>query len=770
MKSSVNGIAFIGNYLPRQCGIATFTTDIAEGVASRFPKANVFAIPMNDVETGYDYPPRVRFEVAERELEAYRRAADFLNVNDVDVVSLQHEYGIFGGQAGSHILTLLRDLRMPVVTTLHTVLRDPEPAYRKVMDELAELSDRLIVMSRRGHEFLLDIYGIPKEKIDFVHHGIPDVPFVDPNFHKDKFGVAGKAVVLTFGLLSPNKGIENVINALPSILEKHPDVVYMCLGATHPHLKREQGESYRLSLQRLVEARGVESNVVFHNRFVSLEELVEYIGAADIYVTPYLNPAQIVSGTLAYSVGAGKPVVSTPYWYAEELLADGRGILVPFKDPNAIADKVNYLLDNEAERHAIRRRAYALGRDMIWDRVAEKYMESFERAREERFKQPRGVFLARTADKRPAALPLLNLDHLRRMTDETGILQHATFSVPNYAEGYTVDDNARALVLAVLLEELGDSTAAEARRMAARYLAFIYHAFEAPTGRFSDSFTYDRRWLDPVGSEDAHGRALWALGTVAGRSKAEGLRGLAGRLFDEALPTAEAMTSPRAWAFALIGIMEFMRRFFGHRTAADIRLDLAERLLDMYQNHRSDDDKWLWFEDVLSYDNAKLPHALILCGQWLDRGDMSGAGLDSLKWLMDVQRMEHGYFVPIGTRGFYPRDGHRSRFDQQPIEAHASLSACLEAYRMTQEPKWRKEAERVFDWFLGGNDLGIPLYSSGTGGCYDGVSRDRVNQNQGAEATVSYLLSRMEMEFAEHLIVDSKPDDPASEESGDEGL
>ena len=757
MHHTVKGVAFIGNHLPRQCGIATFTTDLADATAEAFPEANVFAVPVNDTAEGYRYPPRVRFELAEQELAGYRRAADFLNINDVDVVCLQHEFGIFGGPAGSHIIALLRDLRMPIVTTLHTVLRDPLPDYRQAMDDLCSLSDRLVVMSERGREFLRDIYEIPDEKIDLIHHGIPDVPFVDPNFYKDKFGVEGKFVVLTFGLLSPNKGIEYVIDALPAVLEKHPNVVYICLGATHPHLRREEGESYRLKLQRLVKGRGLESNVLFHNRFVSLKELCEFIGAADVYITPYLNEAQITSGTLAYSVGAGKAVISTPYWYAEELLAGKRGVLVPFESSEAIADKVVWMLDNETDRHAMRKRSYELGRQMIWRVVAQHYMASFERAREEGFKRKRPTYAAKMMDRFTPELPPLKLDHLVRMTDDAGLVQHATFNVPNYYEGYATDDNARALVLCVELEALGDPIAAEARRLAVRYQAFLNYAFANKTGRFRNFLSYDRRWLEEIGSQDCHGRALWALGTVAGRSKDAGLRGFAGRLFEEALPAVFEFDSPRACSFSLLGIMEFMRRFYGHRSAEDARVALAERLLKLYQQTKSND--WCWFEDTLAYSNAKLSHALLLCGQWLGRGEFAEAGLQSLRWLMGIQRMGSDHFVPVGCHGFYRRGGERARFDQQPIEAHATVSACLEAHRMTGDDEWQKEAQRAFDWYLGGNDLHLPLYNPATGGCFDGLEPDRVNQNQGAESTLSFLLSLVEMTLAENVIKPREPEE-----------
>ncbi|MDX9971875.1 MAG: glycosyltransferase family 4 protein [FCB group bacterium] len=749
METDIRRIAAVGGYLPRQCGISTFTTDLCESIATQYPDTRVIALPVNDRQNGYSYPERVRFELVQREIASYRRAADFLNINDVDTVSLQHEFGIFGGPAGSHVLALLNELRTPIVTTLHTVLQNPDPEQRRVMAELIQLSDRLVVMSSHGADFLRTIYDVPESKIDLIPHGIPDVPFVDPNYNKDKFGVEGKTVLLTFGLLSPNKGIENVINALPAIVERHPDVVYIVLGATHPHLRRDQGETYRLSLEQMARDNGVGDHVIFHNRFVSIEELIEFLGVANIYVTPYYNMDQIVSGTLAYALGAGKAIISTPYWYAQELLADGRGILVPPGDTAAIADNVIALLEDETELNAMRKRAYVYGRDMIWSQVAQRYMESFERARTDRCHKPRGDFVLSTLERRPGELPPLNLDHLRRMTDDTGMLQHATFSVPNYDEGYTTDDNARALILSVLLEEVGDPTAAEARQLGCRYLAFLNHAFNPQTDRFRNFFSYSRTWLEETGSEDSHGRALWALGTTAGRSNDPGLRGLAGRLFDEALPVAVDFESPRAWAFSLMGIMDFMRRFYGHREAQLARTTLAERLLEAFRSNGRED--WPWCENRLSYCNAKLPHALMLCGHWLERSDMVDTGLQALEWLMNVQR-EDGHFVPIGCHGWYNCDAEKARFDQQPVEAHASVSACLEAYRITGQDRWLKEARRTFEWFLGRNDLRAPLYNPMTGGCHDGLAPDRVNQNEGAESTLSFLLSLMEMRLSESAV------------------
>jgi glycosyltransferase involved in cell wall biosynthesis len=747
--SIIKRIAFIGNYLPRQCGIATFTTDLCEAVAGEYKGTSCMAVPVNDTEAGYEYPARVRFELTEKDIDSYRRAADFLNINNVDMVSLQHEYGIFGGRAGSHILALLRELRMPIVTTLHTILKDPDPDQRRVMGEIASLSDRLVVMSERGADFLREIYHVPPEKIDLIPHGIPDVPFVDPSFHKDLFGVEGKTVLLSFGLLSANKGIENVISALPAILKRHPNVVYIVLGATHPHVLRHEGESYRLSLQWLAQQKGVESNVIFYNRFVELDELVQFIGAADIYITPYLDAAQITSGTLAYTLGAGKAVISTPYWYAEEMLAEDRGALVPFRDPQALAAQVIDLLDNEARRHAMRKRAYLFGRDMVWPQVARRYMQSFERARVERHHFAQADFVVKPLDKRPQELPPLKLDHLRHLTDQTGILQHATFTIPNYREGYTTDDNARALMVSALLEELGEK---ESTQLATRYLAFLWYAFNTGTKGFRNFMDYQRQWLEEAGSDDSHGRALWALGTVLGRSDTPTLHNMAGRIFEQSLLGILKTTSPRAWAFALIGIREYLGRFAGDRRAGQVQEELAGRLLGLYKNNRS--DGWRWFEDKLTYCNAALSHAMLLCGESMPNPEMTEVGLESLRWLADLQRAdtEDGHFVPIGSNGFYPRGGERARFDQQPVEAQAMVSACLEAYRLTGDRSWRKEARRAFEWFLGRNDLNLAVYDPTTGGCRDGLHPDRTNENQGAESTLAFLQTLLELRLAENLM------------------
>ena len=751
--SKIRKIAFVGDYLPRKCGIATFTSDLLAALAAAHPQSQCFSVSVNDIPGGYEYPQVVRFEIEEQDLSSYLRAADFLNISDVDIVCLQHEFGIFGGRAGGHILALLRELRMPVVTTLHTILREPVADQRRVIRELVTLSTRLVVMADRGRRMLQEIYQAPPAKIDLIPHGIPDVGFVDPTDFKDQFGVEGKIVLLTFGLLSPNKGIEYVLNALPRILAEFPDVVYIVLGATHPNELRDHGEAYRLSLEILAKKNKLEKNVIFYNRFVELENLKEFIGAADFYITPYLNEAQITSGTLAYTFGAGKVVISTPYWHAAELLAEGHGVLVPFGDAPAIASEVIGLLRDDSRRHAIRKNAYKLGREMVWSNVARLYMRSFELSQIEGAARSRKSLATKTLDQKPRELPELKLSHLSRMTDSTGIFQHAILTVPNFSEGYCTDDNARAFILAVLLSELGEEPE-RLRTLATTYAAFLHHAFDLRVKRFHNHMSFDRRWLDEQGSEDCQGRALWALGVGVGRSPYRSFQIMAGQLFALALPALTELTSPRAWAFGLIGIHEYLRRLSGDSLVNQTRETLTSRLMELFERTAQPD--WRWFQEDLTYDNAKLPHALILSGRATGQPAVLEQGLQALRWLTELQISEKGHFRSIGTNGFYRRGGMRANFDQQPIEAQAMVSACLEAYRATSDLWWYEQAQRAFDWFIGWNDLGLELCSPKTGGCRDGLHVDRVNRNQGAESTLAFLLSLAEMRLAQNMLTSFK--------------
>jgi hypothetical protein len=628
---------------------------------------------------------------------------------------------------------------MPVVTTLHTILKEPNLQDRHIIMQLAEFSDRLVVMSERSVEFLRDIYRVPEEKIVLIHHGIPDVPFVESDAYKDKFGVSGKKIILTFGLLSPGKGIEVVIDALPEIVKAHPQVIYMVVGATHPHLKAEHGEDYRNSLHRRANELGVADYIVFHDRFVADEDLLEFIGVADIYVTPYQNEAQIISGTLAYALGMGKAVVSTPYWHAQELLAGDRGRLVPFRDPVALAREVIDLLNHPDACRAIQERAYQYGRKMVWSHVGRRYLDTFTEAKQQRLRKNVPEHRLEAFGLRQQQLPEIKLDYLRRMTDDTGLLQHARYTVPDRAHGYCVDDNARALIVAVTLQDLQPLDSA-AGGLAAIYLSFLDHAFNTRTGRFRNFMSYDRRWLEETGSEDSHGRAVWGLGVAVALARDKGQVSFAVDLFHRALEATEQFVHPRAMAFAIIGIHAYMSHYSGDSRAKRMRRMLSDRLMQQFREFATED--WPWCEDTLTYDNARLPQALLLSGQWLPDREMLETGLRALDWLKRVQTDETGgHFAAIGNHGWFPRDGSKARFDQQPIEAAAMVDACIEAFNGTQDEGWSTYAYRCLNWYQGENDLRVPLCDYATGGCRDGLEAQGANENQGAESTLCWLMA-----------------------------
>lgn len=747
-QPSLRRVAFLGDYVPRRCGIATFTRDLCEAVSTAVPEAECYVGAVNDLAEGYDYPQEVRFELLEKDIDSYRRAADYLNFNNTGVLCVQHEFGIYGGPAGSHLLALLKEVRMPVVTTLHTVLREPGTAQRKVMEEVIRRSDRLVVMARKGAEILHEVYAAPKSKIHVIPHGIPDVPFVSTEAAKQQFGLAGRTVLLTFGLIGPGKGIETAIQALPGIVQRHPEALYIVLGATHPHLLAREGERYRSSLEWLAEENGVKDHVIFDNRFVSPGDLQEFISATDIYVTPYLNREQITSGTLAQVFGAGRAVVSTPYWHAEELLAEGCGILVPFSQPQAITAAVCEYLESPGLMAKTQEAAWQAGREMIWPAVARQYMDVFLHACAD-YRQPSRMAFAGWTVGQKTELPRLKLDHLRHMTDSTGIFQHALYSVPDFQHGYCTDDNARAFILCCLRNSIGGSQpACVLDGLSSTYLAFLSAALDRDTGRFRNFMSFDRQWLETSGSEDSHGRGIWAAGTGAAHARNAGHRALCAQIFDVGLASVEGFSSPRAWAFTLLGIHEYLGQFRDNSAAKAAREVLTSDLLRLWKNCATED--WPWFEPGATYDNARLSQALMISGHALQNGEALEAGLKSLRWLVSIQKTPNGSFRPIGSEGFCIRDGARAHFDQQPVEAQAMVSACVTAYEITNDAFWSREARRAFEWFLGRNDLGLPLYDAATGGCADGLHPDRVNQNQGAESTLAFHISLAEMTLAQY--------------------
>jgi glycosyltransferase involved in cell wall biosynthesis len=744
----VQTTAIVSSYVPRRCGIATFAKDLRDALSAEIGDRQAFAVAMDDLPQGYEYPPEVRFQVPEHLQEEYRTAADMLNINQVDVTLIQHEYGIYGGQSGSYLLDLIRRLRMPVMSTLHTVLQEPNAGQKAVMRDVVRYSDRLVVMTGKAGGILHEVYGAPAERIVCIPHGIPDVPFSDPALFKERYGLEGRLVLLTFGLLSPGKGIEVVLRGLPQVVRQHPEAMYVVLGATHPSLLRQEGDAYRDSLERMVVELGLTDHVLFHNRYVSLDELCGYLCATDVYVTPYHNPDQITSGTLAYAMGTGRAVVSTPYWHAQELLADGRGRLVPFNDSDAIAREVNDLLGNVDERNALRERAYAHCRPMVWKEVAKSYLAVARSLIVDRRDRPKPLRASRTKTVL-AALPDVNLAHLRRLTDDTGILQHANYSIPDRRHGYSADDNARAVVASLMYYALRRD--ASILPLVDTYLAFLYHAFDPQCRRFRNYLTYDRQWVQDEGSDDVHGRAMWALGLAAALAPNEAILSFSTRLFNSGLEALEGMGASRAWSFALVGIHAYLERFSGDTNVRRVRGVLGSRLQERFARNASSD--WPWCEDAVTYDNAKIAHAMILCGQWIPDGRMRDQGLRSLGWLVDLQADTPGQVSLIGNDGWLVRGGARARFDQQPVEAMAMVEACAEAYRCTGDIAWVQRARRFLDWFLGGNDTRSMIYDYQTGGCRDGLHADGPNLNQGAESTLAWLISLLTVRRLEQAVV-----------------
>lgn len=723
----IKKVVFLGNSLPRRCGIATFTDDI-ETAISQNPYISTSIIAMTDNGHIYNYPDKVKFEIHDDNVCDYLNAANYINSGGFEVLSLQHEFGIFGGLAGEHILLLLERVKIPIITTFHTILEKPSPEYFTVFKHIISLSSKVIVMAQKGLELLQNVYDVPRDKIEVIAHGIPDLEFIEPEDAKKSLGFEGKTIILTFGLLSQSKGIDLVIDAMPNIIKTCPNAIYIILGATHPNLVRSEGEKYRNELKQRAINLGVSENIIFVDEFVKLESLVEYLSACDVYITPYLNEAQMTSGTLAYSFGLGNVVVSTPYWHAKELLSGGRGVLVPFNDSKAISDEISKILNDENMRNKIRKTAFIAGREMIWPFIAQDYTKVFEKT----IRSKSILDFKIVGQRSEASFQSIKTDYFYSICDNTGIMQHAIYCVPDRAHGYCVDDNARALLLSCRLKaaKLPNIENSEV------FCAFIQHAWNKDIGRFRNFMSFGRDWLESQGSEDSHGRTLWALGNCAKNGKDEAQRNWAKALFTEAYKLVIDFTSPRALAFTLLG-------FAAYPIDKSFAKILASRL--MVHLEKNSEKDWKWFEKGLSYENARLPQALICAGAFLQEEKFLHKGLETLKFIMKVQTSKNNYFRPYPTKGFFQDGLTNEKFDQQPVEAQASISACLSAYQITKDQIWYKEALKANDWFYGENDLGIELINQKTGACYDGLHYDRVNENCGAESVLAYLLSLCDM-------------------------
>lgn len=726
-RESIRRIALIGNSPPRRCGIATFTANLRSALTLAAPDVEIDVYAMNEADSVHCYGAEVVCQIRQEEPADYQLAARRISASGADVILLQHEYGIFGGAAGSRILGLLDRVEAPLVTTLHTVLEKPTTEQRAVIEAILRRSSKAIVMARKGREILERVHGVSRGRVNVIPHGAPDRPLADPAAAKPRFGFAGRKVMLTFGLLSPNKGIETMIQALPQIVARHPDALYVVLGATHPNLLHREGEAYREGLRALAEELGVGRHLSFIDGFLEQDLLLDYLEACDIYVTPYLNEAQITSGTLSYAVGLGKPVVSTPYWHAAELLADGVGILCGIGNSDCFANAIIGLFDDPEAIAAMRRRAWEIGRSMTWARLGTRYLEVCRQAID-----GRPVRLVPQLQEVREVVPP-RLDAIERLTDGVGMIQHGIYSVPDRNHGYCLDDNARALLL---MQALPPELAKRADELARVYAAFVQHAWNGAEGRFRNFMGYDRQWLESAGSEDSFGRAIWGIGGAAANARQADLRRWALHLFDQVAPKALELHYPRSWAFALIGADLVLDAHPGHALAGTMLADFGMRLHELLIESRR--PGWEWFEPVLSYDNARLCEALIRAGQRLGRDEMTDAGLNAFAWLQMMQRTDAGQFRAVGTESFGRAFAMPLPFDQQPLEAWATIDAAEVALAASGDERWREYAWAAYRWYLGDNEVGVPIASLGDGGCFDGLMSGRANLNQGAESVLSF--------------------------------
>jgi glycosyltransferase involved in cell wall biosynthesis len=735
-------ISFISSYLPRQCGIATFTNDLAAAVTKQFGEElstgqKIQITALNNTAEGYKYSSEVKFEIKDQNLSDFKEAAYFLNLSQCEVINLQHEFGLFGGEDGSNVLALVQNLKKALVTTLHTVLASPSKEQLKIIKEIGIYSSYIIVQSQRAVKMLSSIYGIAPEKIVYIPHGAPNVPFLDPAYYKDKFNLSDKKVILTFGLLGPGKGIEDVINAMSSVVSYYPNTTYIILGATHPNVKKVIGEEYRNSLENLVMKHSLQDNVMFINRFVDYERLLEFLLMSDIYISPYRHREQIVSGTLTYALACGKAVISTPYWYAEELLADDCGVLVPFKSPDEITQTLKALLGDEVKRNRFRKNAYDKGRNMIWSKVASKYTKIFRKAIESYKTTPKINFLTDKFTSFPS-LPEVNLNHLVNLTDNTGILQHATYAIPNRDEGYCTDDNIRALLVAVLNKQLfnNDSVAI----LINIYLSYILHAYNKKNGLFRNFMNYDRTWSEETGSEECNGRVIYTLGYMINKPPSDSILAIVKNLFEKTILNVKEFVHPRSFAYIVMGSLFYLKRFSGAREVNKICREFSERLSHIYQKNSS--NNWKWFDSKATYNNGRLCQALLMAGRYFNNDLYKEQGLESLDWLYNVQlESEKNFISLIGNNGWLIKGKLKAKYDQQPVEIPSLIDACYQAFLITDDREWISKIGLLFSWFLGNNDRQEALYDYHTGGCCDGLTSSVINQNQGAESTISWLLA-----------------------------
>jgi glycosyltransferase involved in cell wall biosynthesis len=729
-------LAFIGTYPPRECGIGTFTMNLYKSMAGNIGitmhPIEGFIVAMNDHELTYDYPEEVNMTIRQEHQRDYLSAVKFINLSGADLCILEHEFGIFGGQDGVYILPLLHRLEIPLMVTLHTIIKTPSYNQKAILVEICRMANKIIVMSHKAIEFLTTIYKVEREKIVFVDHGVPNIQ-LNRIKSREEFNLENKKVLLTFGFIGRNKGIETVIKALPKIVEKYPDVLYMVLGKTHPNVLRYSGEEYRNYLQQLVKSLKLKNHVFFLNEYINQKEIFKYLSAADIYITPYINEAQITSGTLSYAIGAGAAVVSTPYWHAAELLANGRGKLFNFNDSDGLSTILIELLGNPDELKNIRRKAYEYGKKIIWPRTGEKYIEVAQKILDGKPKVPeKGEIIID-----PLILPPFSLAHIKRLTDDTGIIQHANFGIPNLKEGYCLDDNARALLMVLMAYRQKKNTLA--LELSPIYLSYI-HYMQNKDGTFRNFLSFSRNFLDEVGSEDSFGRTIWALGYLLDNAPNDAYYQTGKSVFFNASPNFESLQSVRGIANTIVGISYYLMSNPSDDSMLERLRNLSYKLIEHYEDNCTAD--WRWFEPYLAYDNGMLPFALLHSAERINDGKIREIAFEAMNFLTETT-LKDGYFSAIGNEKWYQKGGERSMFAQQPVDALAMVLMYHQAFRLTKDKDYLTKLFSCFMWFLGENDLRMNLFDFETRGCCDGFESYGVNRNQGAESSLAYLISHL---------------------------
>jgi glycosyltransferase involved in cell wall biosynthesis len=729
-------IAIVGTYPPRECGIGTFTKNLLNSILvhneGREDRYEGFVIALNDNNLIYEYPEEVKLTIRQEHQEDYLKAVKFINLSGADLCILEHEFGIFGGQNGVYILPLLHRLEVPLIVTVHTILKAPSYNEKAVLQEVCKMAHKIVVMSHKAIEFLVSIYNVPEEKIVFIEHGVPDIQF-NQEKSKTEFKLGSKKVLLTFGFIGRSKGIETVIKALPKVVEKHPDVIYIVLGKTHPNVLRHSGEEYRIFLLRLVKSLHLEEHVMFLNEFINVQDLFKYLSASDIYITPYLNEAQITSGTLSYAVGVGSAVISTPYWHAAELLADGRGRLFNFNDVKSLASILTELLDKPEELNELRSKALDYGRKITWPKIGQKYIGLAENILKEEHK----VIIKQDTVLDLLTLPSFSLNHIIRLTDDTGIIQHAKFGIPNLKEGYCLDDNARALLMVLMAyRQKKDIRALE---LSPIYLSYI-HYMQNANGTFRNFLSFSRNFLDEVGSEDSFGRTIWALGYLLGNAPNDAYYQTGRLVFFNASPNFEKIKSIRGIANTMIGISYYLKSNPADDSMTERLRNMAHILIKHYEENETPD--WKWFESLLAYDNGILPLALLHSAEILNDDKITKTAIQSMSFLTG-HTLQNNYLSIVGNEKWYQKEGERSVFAQQPIDAMAMVLMYHQAYRVTKDKDYLNKLYTSFLWFLGENDLRMSLYDFETQGCCDGFESYGVNRNQGAESSLAYLISHL---------------------------